>query len=1115
MCRYRNVCRVVVFLFALAMPLWAQMNQATVVGTVKDASGAVVPKAAVTITNLGTGIARTTSTNASGYYTISNLDAGRYSLTVSSAGFKTNTIPSIELQVEQTATLDMTLELGATTQKMTVTAAAPLISPTTSDVGQVVYRNVLNDIPLDGRSFWQLTQLTPGANYTPGGQSAYTSSTAIRATAVNVTINSGNTDQTGWMLDGSSIVENNDGGTDVQPEVDALQEFKVESGDMGAEFGRTPNVVTAVIKSGTNQFHGDLWEFVRNDIFDARNTFFVTPKGSNLKKNVLKRNQFGGTLGGPIRKDKTFFFADFEETMIRQAEVFDDIVPSQAMRQGDFSSLSTQLLNPFNGYAPISRNNISSLISPQGQFFLNYLPTPNFVQGNTNYAVFGNRLALNTAKGDLKIDETLTSRDHLMGRYSIVNDTEANPDQFPALGVLQDQSRGQDFTVAETHIFSPKWLNVAQFGYYRMFFLFGAPLPNVYFGLPTEANYGGFDQQASGGFPEIGISGYTGFDGAPSNQEPKHDHIRTFEYQDTMNYNNGRHNIKIGMVVYHNTDTYITGSSTAGNFQFLGTYSGNSFADFLMGLPNNVTRDPGGPAWSTYGNFPAVFFQDNIRATPNVTLNLGVRYEYNPFFTGEYGQISGINLSTGKLVIPSNFNVNIRPISAQLVPLYSDRYVTTGSLGLPPSVIDASKRDFAPRVGIAWRPFGKDNWPIRSAYGIFYAYPDNTAPDNTQGVPPDTVSDQEFNNSPPEAPNRTWGNFFLGAPLAGVPNPNPGQPCPGGFVANSCSTPSLDTGEFGPQVLTYIQEWNFTVQHQFNSGVSLNVAYVGNNTHHNELGQSVNNPPPGAGNIQPRRPLIQWGTISQYQYNGDASYNALQVSVNTRTWHGLSLLGDYTYSKCLDTGSDGSGAPTEALIPANYGVCTLNRTQASAISFDYHLPFGKGAHFLSSRPGWVDKLAGGWEATGVLTLQTGLPFTPTISNDEANTGVGSQRPNLVGVPDMVRQPGCWFYVAANSVCQALAPNGTSAFLDPAQYTYGTSGRDILSANGLRELDFALLKNFRITDSKSLQFRAESFNLFNTPTYSAPSTSINVASGGVVTSTLNAAREIQLAMKFYF
>jgi hypothetical protein len=199
----------------------------------------------------------------------------------------------------------------------------------------------------------------------------------------------------------------------------------------------------------------------------------------------------------------------------------------------------------------------------------------------------------------------------------------------------------------------------------------------------------------------------------------------------------------------------------------------------------------------------------------------------------------------------------------------------------------------------------------------------------------------------------------------------------------------------------------------------------------------------------------------------------------------------------------------------NYGVCTLNRTQASAISFDYHLPFGKGEHYLSSRPGWVNQIAGGWEATGVLTLQTGLPFTPTISNDEANTGVGSQRPNRLGNPIMVDQPGCWFYVAANSVCQSLASSATAAFAEPASHTYGTSGRDILSANGLRELDFSLLKNFRITESKMLQFRAESFNLTNTPTYSAPSTSINVASGGVVTSTLNAAREIQLALKFYF
>ncbi len=1106
-------------LVVLAGVLPAQMNLATVVGTVKDPSGAVVPKAEVTLKNLGTGIERSTPTSTSGYYTITNLPVGHYSLTVSMPGFKTTTIPNIQLQVGQSARIDAVLQVGATTQQITVNTAAPLISTTSSDIGQVVDRKVLNDIPLNGRAFWQLTQLTPGATYTPGGENPYTSSSAIRATSVNVTVNSGNTDQTGWTLDGSSILEQNDGGTDIQPNVDALQEFKVESGDMGAEFGRTPTVMTAVIKSGTNQFHGDLWEFLRNDAFDARNFFYVTPKGSQQTKDILKRNQFGGTMGGPIKRDKTFFFADFEENLVRQALVFDNIVPSDAMRQGDFSALlpQTKLLNPYNNYQPFPNNTIpSSMFSPQGQFFMKYLPEPNFASGNTDYAVFGNRLALNQAKGDLKMDENITSQDHLMGRYSINNQTEANPNAFPALGILQDHSRAQDFTLAYTHIFTSHLLNVAQFGYYRMLFIFGAPLPDTYFGLADQADYGGFEDQLYGGFPQIGISGYSSFTGAPSNQEPKRDHIRTFEYQDTLSYNSGKNDIKIGFQLYHNTDTYITGSDTQGTFNFLPTYTGNAFGDFLLGLPNNVTRDPGAPAWSTYGNWPALFFQDNYRATENLTLNLGLRYEYNPFFTGDYGQISGVDLTTGKLIIPSNFDPTIRPISAQLLALYSDRLVYTNSLGLPFSVINSDNKDFAPRVGFAWKPFGKDHWAIRGGYGIFYLYPDNSAPDNTQGVPPDTVTDTQFNDTPPTVPTHTWADFFLGAPLAGVPNPNPGQPCPGGFVAISCSTPSLQSGEFGHQTLTYLQEWNFTVQHEITSALSLTVAYVGNNTHHLMQDEAVNNPPPGPGEIQSRRPLIQWGTISQYQYGGLANYNALQVSVNSRTWHGLSLLGDYTYSKCLDNGSNGSGAPTESLIGANYAVCDLNRTQSSAVSYDYLLPWGQGEHFLSNMHGWANQVLGGWTMSGVLTLQSGLPFTPTITSDQANTGVSSQRPDIIATPIQTDNVSCWYFTSLNSSCTALYPNDQNWWsLPPAETRYGTGGRNILRADPLKEWDFALLKNFQVTESKTLQFRAEFFNLLNTPIFSAPSGSVNAASGGVVTSTLNAARQIQFGLKFYF
>jgi carboxypeptidase family protein len=1096
-------------------PLSAQLNLATVLGTIKDTSGAVVPNAAVVVKNLGTGLERSVTTDAGGDYTIPSLAIGHYSLSVSLTGFKTTTIPDFELQVGQSARIDAVLQVGSTTQEVTVSTTAPLLAATTSDVGQVVDRRVLQNIPLNGRAFWQLTQLTPGATYTPGGANPYTGSGAIRARAVNVSINGSDPQQTGWSLDGANITEVQLGGTEVQPNVDAIQEFKVESGNMGAEFGRTSNMVTAVIKSGTNHFHGDLFEFLRNDKLDARNFFFSAPAGSTQTKDILKRNQFGGVIGGPIKRDKAFFFADLEETRVRQALVFSNVVPSLAMRNGDFSSLlpGTQLLDPTNNYQPFVNNQIpSTIFSPQGLFFLKYMPTPNFSQGGVDRAVFGNRLALNTTKGDVKIDENVTSKDHLMGRYSIVDNDEANPNPYPALGAPDNHSRGQNFTLAYTHTFNPHWLNELRFGYYRMMFWFMAPLQGTRF--DQEANMKGLDLQPYGGFPEIDLAGYDGFSGSPNNCLPKGNHVRSWEYADTVNYSSGKHNMKFGMYLYHSTLGFKNGGTSSGAFDYEGTYTGDAFADFLLGLPDNVSRDGSVPLQGNYGNFPAWFFQDNYRATDNLTLNLGLRYEVNTFYTGQRGQLSGFNLYTNQLVIPANFDPTAQAISAQLVPLYNDRYVLTNKLGLPLSIRAADKKDWGPRVGFAWRPFGSAKWAVRGAYGIFYAYPDNNQINNTSVAPPIAAFDTEFNDRPPAVPTRTMGDFFLGQPLAGLPNPNPGQPCPLGFVAISCATPSMSTGTINAR-LTYVQEYNFALQREITPSLSINLAYVGNNTHRLAQFVSRDDPPPGQGDIQPRRPLVEWGGIDYSQYGGRASYNAFQLSTVSRSWHGLSLLGNYTLSKCLDDGSSERGAPTTLLIPFNRARCNLDRFQASAFSYDYELPFGHGRHFGSSIPGWSNHILGGWEMSGILTLQTGLPFTATVG-DRANTGVGGQRPDVIGTPIMPQSVSCWVFTSHNSACTALDPNAQDWFALPPKYErYGTGGRNILRADGLKVMDFALFKTFRLTESKTMEFRSEFFNFTNHPTFSSPRTRVDRGSGGTIGSTLNPARQIQFALKFYF
>ncbi|MGD0773683.1 MAG: TonB-dependent receptor, partial [Candidatus Solibacter sp.] len=576
-------------------------------------------------------------------------------------------------------------------------------------------------------------------------------------------------------------------------------------------------------------------------------------------------------------------------------------------------------------------------------------------------------------------------------------------------------------------------------------------------------------------------------------------------------YSSGRHSMKFGGELMHDNMRDWNGSSSDGTFDFLGTYSGDAFGDFLLGYPNDVTRDYFKDLNGNRGNFWSAYAQDSFRLTPNLTINAGLRFEINSFWNGIRGQESAINLVTGKLILPSSMDTAVQQLTAYLLPLFSDRIQYTNSLGLPDS-IHPSEHDWAPRIGFAWRPSGSATSVIRAGYGIFYTFPDQNPIDNTLASVPFVAVAKVFNDSPPVAPTRTWANFFLGQPNV-TPNPNPGQACAFGWAALTCATPSLDSASLIVHT-TYSQQWNFSVQHQITPAASIDIAYVGNKTTHANQNSSWNDPLPGPGAIQNRRPLPQWGTLTYVKFDENANYNALQAKFETRAWHDVTTLVSYAYSKCIDYGSS-EGSATQALYRVNRAVCDYDLPQAFNASFDYILPFGKGKSLLNRPSRWVDQVAGGWEFSGIVTLRSGYPFTPTISSDTANTGVGSQRPNVVGTPTIVGNPNCWFYISANPACAALAPNAASAFAVPSSYTYGNSGRNILRANGLKELDFTLMKTFPVTESKRLEFRSDFFNLLNHPTFASPGTNINSSSGGQVSATLNTGRIIQLALKFRF
>jgi hypothetical protein len=397
---------------------------------------------------------------------------------------------------------------------------------------------------------------------------------------------------------------------------------------------------------------------------------------------------------------------------------------------------------------------------------------------------------------------------------------------------------------------------------------------------------------------------------------------------------------------------------------------------------------------------------------------------------------------------------------------------------------------------------------VRAGYVIFQLFTDLGNINNETATIPFIAAVTVLNDRPPTVPTRNWTDFFEGQPNVS-PNPNPGQPCSFGFVANTCATPNIWNGPLSWRN-QYVQQWTAGVQTQLASRVSVDLAYIGTKTTHLQTSLSANDPSPGPGAVQPRRPLPQWGVRMSDNNIGYANYNALQAKLETRSWHDLTLLAAYAYSKCMDSSISG----TLYFYARQRAVCNYDFPQVFSPSFNYALPVGAGKAFLN-QGGWVNQVVGGWQVAGIWTLRSGAPFTPTISNDEANTGVASQWPVRIGTPKLVRSPNCWFYVKSNSNCTSLSPETAPAYAVPAQYTYGTPSRNTLRADDLNELDFTALKTFPLGEARSLEFRTEFFNMFNHPTFAAPSTNINSGSGGQVSATLNSSREIQFALKFAF
>jgi hypothetical protein len=1057
----------------------AAQPSAKILGRVSDATAAAVENAKVTAENTATGLRRETTTNSSGDYELPLLPiTGRYDLSISKTGFQTYQLSGIELQVDQQARYDVALTVGNIAERISVTAEAPIVNTEMGSIGQVIPNRTIVDLPLNGRNFVQLATLLPDTVRGPNGQQ--TGNTTIA-------VSGGRFGKTEFLLDGISDSDQLFDGVTLTPSVDAIQEFRVQQNSFSSEYGRGDSVVLATIKGGTNEFHGALFEFLRNDKLDSRNFFARS-------KDPYRQNQFGASAGGPILKDRTFFFLNYEGTRIRRGLTFNSVVPSTAFAQGNFSSVSTQIRDPLTG-DPFPGNLIpSNRIDPSTAFFLKFYPPPNTAQGTFVYSA---PFSSNVDQGNVRIDQAIGSRDSLFGRYSINNLSAFNPGNFPGQGGFSQELRSQNAVLTYTHLFTPTTLNELRLGYTRMK---NSNLPeglgNNY---TAQAGIGGFEQTSLNfpGFPNFSISGFTGINGRTF--QPIINPTNMYQIIDNFSLIRGRHTIKVGADLRKYDLSSTNAAFSRGSFSFNGTYSGNAFADYLLGYPSSGSRSFPRNFFGMYETRYHFYVQDDFKVTPNLTLNLGLRYELNIQPTPKLGQAADFDFITGKWIVATykgSINLTTQQVAQFAYPVYKDQIVTTDQAGLPNKLFYNDYNDFAPRIGFAWRPLGNNRTVIRGGYGIFYLL---TSGNNIVSAPiinvPFILDESKLQPTANGRPTLQIQNFF-----------------PPFSTSASFSTPL--TYGVNPHMRTpYLHEWNFAVQREIVPNLSLEISYVANKGTHLEEAFPQNLAPPSATDLRPfqqRRPRPDLGTGQFYDNSGNSNYNALNVRLEKRFSRGVYFLLGYAWGKAIDVNSSDQG-PVNADNPFNLrtmrGPSDLDVTHRFVGSFGVELPFGRGRALGSGMPRAADLIVGGWQVSGIATFQSGMPFTPVISADPANVGFTyGRRPDVIGTGHVDNPgPGRWFNPAD--------------FKLPAQYTIGNAGRNILRGPGVNNWDLSILKNFHFTERIYLQFRTELFNAFNhtqfnTPAAGSSTVTIDTATAGQLFSARDP-RIMQFGMKLYF
>ena len=1098
-----------VIVFA-GVSLWAQQITGNIRGTVSDPSGALVQGATVTAQQTETGLTRSVTTDHSGNYTVLELPVGHYRLEVSAQGFQKYVQEGISLNVNETAVVVAHLVVGSEQERVQVESDAELIQPTVTSLGQVVSERELVDLPLDGRNFSQLGLLQPGVvPITPGLAEAGGSLRDGQAYAVN----GQRPESNNFLIDGANNFNGVDGGFVLRPPIDAIEEFRILTHNANAEFGNSLGSTTNIItKSGTNNFHGALWEFLRNDAFDATNYFATTTE-------PLKQNQFGGSFGGPIRKDKTFFFGFYEGFRNRQGKTQGSTVPSLNERQGNFAEIcpegfsggfcnnpAHQLFNVFLNQ-PYPNNQLPPAGSGPGAIssfslgLLSLFPQPNV---GTNEFLSTQTLQDNTDQFGIKVDHYLTASDNLNFRYMFSNGNRFDPlspsgASVPGFPVGEDH-RAQDFVAQETHTFSPSLVGVLRLSYLRNKFLFDQHINHTTPG--TLGFHYSPSLSAATGPPFIQVNGYTTV-GDPITG-PRDTYENAYDYSASLSWVRGKNQFKFGGGYQHLNVNALQGIATNGFFVFVPfPVVPDAFATFLWGQPIFFLQGRGDFSRGIRGNSENAYIQDTYKLNRHVTVNAGLRYELPSPYTEIHNRQT--------LWIPGR--------QSTVMPNAPAGLLYPGDAGVPKGLIPTFKKAFAPRLGVAWDPTGDGKWLVTSAYGIFYEpyYTGQGGPLQAPISAPPYLQTEQI-----DVPN--FNDPFNGNP-----------PAPGTFakpITNLTLAPNLP--------LPYSQDWDLNVQKSLPSDMLLEVGYVG--TKGTKLPRFIEGNPaiyiPGVstpGNADQRRlysgctlavnsPPCTYASTGLIAGIANSSYNALEASLRKRFSHGIYFLASYTFSKSIDDASSfnmtGSAAKPVAgendlaqnpfNLAAERGRSLFDARHRFVFSYQWSLPFWR------HPSGWYQQALGGWQVNGIATVMSGTPFTVFDSNDVSDqgsapeiTGFSANRPDLVAGQNPnagPRTPGAWLNAGA---FQRIIPNPNS----PVQQ-FGTAGRNIAQGPGYADWDFSAFKNIRVAEGKEFQFRAEFFNILNHTNFRLPDSDISSRTFNEILAA-EPPRVVQLALKFLF